>query len=58
MIKFSSPRFFAFLTGLILFVLGLFGFAFRSVFTDIGNGYLFFALVLGFWGLIVSVRKD
>jgi len=56
--KLSSPRHFSFITGLILFLLGLFGFAFRSAFSGIGNMYLFLALVLGFWGLIVSVQKE
>jgi len=58
MLKPSNPRHYAFLTGLVLFLLGLFGFAFRSAFSGIGNGYLLLALALGFWGLIVSVQKS
>lgn len=57
MLKLSSPRTFSFLVGLILFLLGLFGFAFRAMFTGIGDRYLLLALVFGFWGLIVSVQK-
>lgn len=57
MIKLSSPRSFSFLAGLILFLLGLFGFAFRAVFTGVGGRYLLLALILGFWGLVVAVQK-
>ncbi|MEK7617850.1 MAG: hypothetical protein AAB410_01780 [Patescibacteria group bacterium] len=58
MLKFSSPRSYAFLTGLVLFLLGFIGFAFRSNFGGIDNGYLLASLLLGFWGLVVSVQKE
>jgi hypothetical protein len=40
--------------GALLFLLGLFGFAFRSD-SSLPDGYLVAALVLGFWGILVSL---
>ncbi len=40
-------------TGIILFVVGLVGFAFRSA-ESLPDIYLIGALVLGFWGIVVS----
>ncbi|MBI3231666.1 MAG: hypothetical protein HYZ51_01130 [Candidatus Doudnabacteria bacterium] len=58
MFKLSSSRSYCLIVGFILFLLGLFGFAFRFYFLGIGNTYLLAALILGFWGLVVSVQKD
>jgi hypothetical protein len=55
--KITNPKFYTFLVGLILFLLGLFGFAFRGSFGGIANHYLFLSLVLGFWGVVISVQK-
>lgn len=40
--------------GVILFVIGLFGFAFRSD-NSLPDIYLISALVLGFWGILISM---
>ena len=49
--KFSNPRTFALLAGIILFAIGFFGFAFRSAF-ELSDKYLLLSLVMGFWGLV------
>ncbi len=54
--KLSTPRNYALTVGIILFALGFFGFVFRSYF-KVGDHYLFFSLVLGFWGILVAVRN-
>jgi hypothetical protein len=48
-----NPRVYARLTGAILFLLGLMGYAFRSPNT-LPDIYLIGFLVFGFWGIIVS----
>jgi hypothetical protein len=58
MTKLSSQRTYVLITGLILFLLGLLGFAFRASFTGIADRYLFAALVLGFWGLVLSTKNE
>ena len=57
MIRLSSAKSYALITGLILFILGLFGLAFRSSF-NLPDNYLFFSLVLGFWGIVTGVGKN
>lgn len=56
MFKFNSPKSYTLVTGLVLFGLGLFGFAFRSNF-NVPDSYLFVSLVLGFWGLVVAANS-
>lgn len=56
MIKLRTPRAYALITGIILFCLGFFGFAFRSDF-NVPDYYLFFSLILGFWGIVVGAVK-
>jgi hypothetical protein len=51
--KFWSPRTYTTSVGLLLFAVGVFGFAFRSM-SRLPDIYMFTALVLGFWGLLVS----
>ncbi|MCL5667385.1 MAG: hypothetical protein M1383_06470 [Patescibacteria group bacterium] len=53
MIKFSKPKNYALITGILLFCLGFFGFAFRTSF-NLPGYYLFGSLILGFWGIIVG----
>jgi hypothetical protein len=43
--------------GTLLFLLGLFGFAFRSD-TSLPDGYLIAALILGFWGILVGIADQ
>lgn len=40
-------------TGIVLFVIGLVGFAFRSN-SSLPDIYLLGALIFGFWGIVVS----
>jgi len=54
--KLKNPRFYSSFTGTALFLFGFFGFAFPNYF-NVPGGYLFAALVLGFWGIIVGVTK-
>ncbi len=51
--KFNTTRFYALFTGGILFAFGFFGFAFKGIF-NVSDAYLFFSLVLGFWGVVVG----
>jgi ABC-type Na+ efflux pump permease subunit len=53
---FNSQRIYCLIAGLILFSLGIFGFAFKTSF-DIADRYLFAALILGFWGIVVSFNR-
>jgi len=55
MLRINSPKTYALVTGLVLFCLGLFGFAFRSSF-NIPDSYLVISLILGFWGLVVAAN--
>lgn len=48
-----SPKVYARITGAVLFLIGLLGFAFRSV-GSLPDAYLLGALVLGFWGIVLS----
>ena len=57
MIKLNTPRSYAAICGVILFLTGFLGFAFRSNF-DAPNKYLFGALILGFWGIVVSLSNN
>jgi len=54
MFKFNNPRSYSLVTGVILFALGFFGFAFPESF-GIPYGYLLLSLVLGFWGIVVGI---
>jgi hypothetical protein len=56
MIKLNSPRSYSSIVGTILFLFGFLGFAFPNSF-NVPGGYLFAALVLGFWGIVVGVTK-
>jgi len=55
MIKFQNPKNYSLITGVILFALGFFGFAFRNF--DLADRYLVLSLVLGFWGIVVGMTK-
>jgi len=48
-----NPRVYARITGAVLFLLGLMGYAFRSA-NSLPDVYLLGFLLLGFWGIIVS----
>lgn len=48
-----SPKIYARVTGGVLFLLGLVGYAFRSA-NSLPDAYLIGCLILGFWGIIVS----
>jgi uncharacterized membrane protein YiaA len=56
MVKLSTPRSYALITGVILFLIGFCGFAFPNI-ISLPGGYLFAALVLGFWGIVVGVNN-
>jgi hypothetical protein len=56
MFKFSTPRSYTLITGIILFLVGFVGFAFPNI-VNLPGGYLFLSLVLGFWGIVVGVAK-
>lgn len=56
MAKFSRHRTYAAITGTLLFLLGFLGFAFRPQF-DVPSSYLLGALVLGFWGVVVTFSE-
>gem|GEM_PF-4762059 len=51
--RFGKLRIFAFSCGLVLFLIGLGGFAFRNG-RSIPDWHLFIDIVLGFWGLLIS----
>jgi hypothetical protein len=51
--KLTTPRSYTLMTGLILFLIGFLGFAFRQLF-DLSDKYLLLSLILGFWGLVVA----
>ena len=54
--KFGNPRTYCLTVGIILFLIGFLGFAFRSFF-DLPDKYLLLSLVLGFWGLLVFANS-
>jgi len=56
MFKLNNPRSYTLVTGVILFLVGFCGFAFPNT-VSLPGGYLFAALVLGFWGIIVGINK-
>ncbi len=56
MLKINSPKTYTLVTGLILFAIGLFGFAFHGN-LNIPDSYLVASLVLGFWGLVVAANS-
>lgn len=53
----KSNRNYARIVGVILFAVGLLGFAFRSS-ASLPAMYLLACLVLGFWGILVSFYKE
>ena len=55
--KLNTPSAYSLLTGSLLFALGFLGFAFHGSFA-IPDGYLLACLVLGFWGIVVGVKKN
>lgn len=50
----SQTKNYARVVGVILFLIGLLGFAFRSD-NSLPDGYLVGALVLGFWGILSGI---
>jgi hypothetical protein len=56
MIKFNTPRDYSFIVGLLLFLMGFLGFAFRDSFA-VPDKYLLLSLILGFWGLVVAAAN-
>ncbi len=52
----KSQRTYALVVGVILFAVGLLGFAFRSS-DSLPTLYLLACLVLGFWGVLVWLGK-
>ncbi len=55
--KISNQRAYALVCGFVLFCFGVFGFAFKNAF-DINGVYLFFSILLGFWGMVVAFAKN
>jgi hypothetical protein len=53
----GSQRTYSLSVGIILFVLGFFGFAFKPSLA-LPDQFLFMSLVLGFWGVVVGARKE
>lgn len=53
----KSPKMFARITGAILFLIGLIGYAFRNA-NSLSDSYLIAALILGFWGIVVSFNSQ
>lgn len=53
---FKSRVFYVRLVGLVLFLVGLLGFAFRSN-DSLPGLYLLVALMLGFWGLVLGASR-
>ncbi len=52
----NSHRSYALVTGSVLFLFGVVGFAFRQSF-DLADKYLVLSLILGFWGVVVGFRS-
>ncbi len=55
MTKLNTPRNYALISGVILFLLGFCGFAFRNA-LNVPDWYLFLSLVMGVWGIVVGAR--
>lgn len=55
--KFLSPKTFALTVGLLLFLFGVFGFAFKTTF-DVADKYLLISIILGFWGVGSAFSRD
>ncbi len=55
--KLNSTKNYALVVGIILFALGILGFAFHSN-ADLPDYYLIGALVLGFWGIVVRFSAN
>jgi hypothetical protein len=53
--RFSSPKTYALISGMILFVIGVYGFAFRGQ-TPLPDGFLVLDILLGFWGILVGMK--
>jgi len=53
----KSQRNYTLIVGVILFAVGLLGFAFRSS-SSLPTLYLLACLALGFWGILVSFNKE
>jgi hypothetical protein len=56
MLKLNSQKTYCLATGIILFILGFFGFAFPGIF-NLPGSYLIASLILGFWGIVVGSKK-
>ncbi len=57
MVQFTTPKGYSLITGLVLFLIGFLGFAFRDIF-NLPDKYLLLFLILGFWGLVVSAGNS
>ena len=55
--KITGLKTYALATGIVLFCLGIFGFAFKQN-LNIGDGYLLISLILGFWGIIAAIYNN
>lgn len=53
----KSQKNYALIVGILLFAVGLLGFAFRSA-TSLPPLYLIVFLALGFWGILVSFNNE
>jgi len=49
--KFTNPKVFSIVIGVLLFLFGIIGFAFRNSF-NLADKYLFLSLLFGFWGIV------
>lgn len=56
-VRLNSTKNYALVVGIILFALGILGFAFHSN-ADLPDYYLIGALVLGFWGIMVRFSSN
>lgn len=55
--KLANPKNYALITGILLFLVGFLGFAFHGN-LNLPDSYLLAALVLGFWGILVGMKKN
>jgi hypothetical protein len=49
-----STRFYTFTLGLLLFAIGIYGFAFRGL-NALPDYLLLFGTIFGFWGLVITI---
>jgi len=53
----TKSKNYALIVGAIFFVIGLLGFIFKST-SSLPDYYLLFFIVIGFWGILVSLFKS